>query len=168
LFKAETDPKIRQLRTNKLNKQREDRDAAIFAHGMAAFLGTRGCVVRVEEQNSEIDCILSWVTEGGQEDVASRHYCPVQLKELPSRKLNPKITLDFLLLDAKKYVPSEHTAFVVYISGRRRIDTVTVPKGFPFTQLWFFGCCSPDRERWFLYGDALGDAPGFTYFAYPH
>lgn len=161
LARAELEPKIRQLRTNKLKEHREARDGAIFAHGMAEVLSTKVYMARGE--SGDHDFMLSWVT-----DDRTQHFCPVQLKELPSKKRNTKITLDSLLLDAKKYAPSENTAFAVYISGRRRIDTITIPKGFPFKQLWFFGGCSEDRERWFLYGDALEDSPVFTYFTYPH
>ena len=53
------DPKVLSLRTNLLKRDRETRDAAIFAYGI------QECVLRVPvfvapHESSDYDCVLRW------------------------------------------------------------------------------------------------------------
>jgi hypothetical protein len=80
---------VRRLRTNKLKGEREARDAAIFAHGMAAVCGTKILVSPGEAE----DCDFITKARVGDEEL----YSCVQLKELAPDDLSPDGTLEPLV-----------------------------------------------------------------------
>ena len=91
-----------------------------------------------------------------------------KLKELVPHDLNPSASLGSLLPGlSRRYAPSENTALAVRLNqvGHIEFDGINLA-GIPFGQVWFFGCASPNSERWFLYGDALA-APQLIEFDYP-
>ena len=153
------DPKVMEMRTNSLKREREARDAAIFAYGI------QECVLRVpvwvaRHESSDYDCVLQCISEETQ------HFFPVQLKELPPRELNPQVALKDILDKLDKYGKD----LIVAIKYNRKEHFELGPElrleNAPVAQIWLFGGCSPDQSDWFLYGD-LTKEPALYPFRYP-
>ena len=150
--------RVRRLRVNDLKGIREARDAAIFSHGMAAFLGTKVLYAPVE--SADFDFVTQCVVDETQ------CFVPVQLKEVPPAELAPKASLKSVLDGLGKYSDSD-TALAIYLNRRERLDlnSVTIPT-IPFRELWIFACASPDQSSWILAGDFRTD-PRMIEFSYP-
>ncbi len=145
--------RTRRLRTASLKEQREARDAAIFAHGLATVLGTK--VLFAPEEAADFDFVVMW-TEGGND-----RFCAVQLKELVPDDLNPAQTLDELLAGLAKYPPTK-TILAVLIN--KSIPAREIPLArVPFRELWLFWQGSPDGSRWGLEGDLLSDSRRYEF-----
>ena len=104
---AELDPKIarsslsdaaKSLRTNSLKWARERRDAALFCYGMAQRIGQPVFLAPSEAQ--DYDFVATWVYDG------TRHFSPVQLKEVVPRELNPSASVQHTIDALAKYVDS--------------------------------------------------------------
>lgn len=148
--------RARRLRTAGLKEQREARDAAIFAHGLATVLGTK--VLFAPEEAADFDFVVSWIEEGYD------RFCAVQLKELVPDDLNPMQTLDELLTRLRKY-PKTDTILAILLNKSLPAREIVV-SGVPFRELWLFWQSSPDASRWGLEGDLLSDSKRYE-FRYP-
>jgi hypothetical protein len=157
LADEEVDPKVRRLRTNTLKKYREWRDAALFLYGMGLSKGLQ--IGYATEERDDYDVVAGWI-EG-----TTRHFCPVQLKELVPEDLNPNVSLSGLLSGLQKYGARTETVLVVKLNRRSGLDLPEIPR-VPFSQLWFFWASEVGSDRLCLYGDALGSPAHFA-FDYP-
>jgi hypothetical protein len=156
LQNVELDPKVRSLRTTRLNQIREWREAAVFAYGMGQAQGVD--VGYAREEASDYDFVTTWKKAGAV------HFCPVQLKELVPEELNRNATLAGLFSGLGKY---SKTDTVLAVKINRKVDVVLPEKPIiPFSQLWLFWASAPASSRWCLYGDALRE-PGYFAFDYP-
>ena len=151
-------PRERRLRTNALKREREGRDAALFAHGMAAVKGTKFFVALAEAQ--DYDFVLMCVVDEVQ------HFVPVQLKELPPEDLAKRRDLAGLLSGLHPVAPTD-TVLAVRLNRTVHVDfrDLEIPP-LPYGELWFFWCGDPDQSEWSLYGDAL-EEPSLWTFEYP-
>ena len=151
-------PRVLRLRTSALKPDREGRDAALFAHGIAAAMGTK--VYFARQEAADYDFVTRWLV--GDE----LRYCAVQLKELPPEDLNPLLTLESLLSGLGKY-GTTRTALAVLLNKAGVMDAASLPQqARRFSQVWLFWLASPDGNRWKIQGDIL--ATPFTYdFHYP-
>lgn len=153
----DADKDVRALRTPELNKYREWRDAALFLYGMGVAHGTT--FEYATEATGDYDFVARW-TEG-----TTRHFCPVQLKELVPADRNPGATLDGLLQKLRKYGPTQ-TVLAIRLNRTGQVKLDRAWPAVPFAQLWFFWASSPARDRWSIHGDALRQA-GTLEFDYP-
>ena len=158
---VEIDPKVLSMRTNALRPYREWRDAAVFAFGMGIAKGVP--IWYATEESSDYDFVTMWQQE------TTRHFCPVQLKELVPEALNPNLSLQRLLDGLGKYAPSPDTVVAVKINRLSGFALESAP-AVPFSQLWFFWACAPESARWCLrgpFGDGHPPDPGVLTFDYP-
>ena len=150
---------VKNLRTNDLKTWREAREAAIFCVGISQRIGHKVFLARSEA--SDYDFVASWISED------TRHFAPVQLKEVVPTDLNPTAsiqdTIDSLPL---KYVDSTDLTIAIYLNQQLRFEPseLHIPK-MRIAALWGFGGLAPDGATWGLWGDLL-DQPKVTQFAY--
>ena len=157
---AQMDKKVRTLRTPPLKKHKEGREAAILCHGIGAcVLGTT--VFFSPTEALDYDFVARWQTEKVD------HYAPVQLKEWVPDHLNPSIKLNSLISGLQMYKDSRDLIVGIYSSrtGTFRLSDIVCP-ALNLAELWIFGSIAPDKSKWFLYGDVLGDKQ-YHEFLYP-
>ena len=149
---------VRRLRTNPLKTDRETRDALIFAHGMAAVLGTKVLVAPGEVE----DCDFVSHFRIGDTD----HFSCVQLKELAPNDLNPDQTMDALLAKLEKLPPSD-AVLAIHLNRRVRIELSELTAShLPFAEAWYFWAADPGLVSWRIYGDTM-KSPSLHEFHYP-
>lgn len=149
---------VRRLRTGRLKGEREARDAALFAYGLATAVGTKVYVSPGESVDA--DFITFLVNDG------TAVYTPVQLKELVPADLNPNADLRSLIEGLARRPPSD-TVLAIRLNRRERVTFPEVTKAtVPFAEMWYFWSSTEDASRWALYGDVL-TIPVLYEFAYP-
>jgi hypothetical protein len=149
---------VRRLRTNNLKDEREARDAAIFAHGMAAVCRTKILLSPGEAE----DC--DFITKAMVVD--SELYSCVQLKELAPEDLSPTGTLE-PLVEKLQRLPKSDAVLAVHLNRRISIPLVELAAiKAPFAEVWFFWAADPGLNEWRLFGDVLQN-PSVVKFTYP-
>jgi hypothetical protein len=154
------DDRIRTLRTNKLKKHREGREAALFCFGLEAVLGTIVDFALCE--HSDYDFVTRWV------DVDTTIYTAVQLKEIVPDSINPDFTLQAAIDNLRKYVDSSDLVVALHFNKRGTFDlpAIKIPS-LQVAELWCYGTLDQYQQDWFIYGDMLKD-PGFFKYKYPY
>ena len=150
--------RVRRLRTGDMRQVREGRDAALFTHGVAAVTGRK--VYFAPYEAADYDFVTSWVVD------ETRHYCPVQLKELPPADLTNRGSLEELQRSLQKYQQTD-TVLALLLNRPAQMSTAdlrAIP--IPFAQVWLFWCASADHARWMIQGDLL-TSPATYDFGYP-
>ncbi len=134
LAMSDTDERIRNLRTNKLQGRWWTLwQACLFAHGIgSSVLHTEVYLAPVEDQ--DFDCIAQYVVGDIQ------CYTPIQIKELVPEHLNPSGCLQAELEKLGKYVDSRDLVVAIYLNRQFRLelDAVRIPQ-IKVAELWLFG-----------------------------
>jgi hypothetical protein len=153
-------PNVKQLRTNKLKRLRELREAALFCHGMSLRMGQP--VYMADDESSDYDFIASWVVGGEQ------HFAPVQLKEVVPTGLNASSSIDAVISDLSKYASSENLTVAVHLNQALHFDPAAlVVRHLKLAALWVFASVTADQTEWGLWGNFLEPLPQGIRFAYP-
>lgn len=148
----------RTLRSRKLRKYGEGRQAALFCYGMGCRLGVKVWFAQVERQ--DYDIIAAYEMNG------EINFAPVQLKEWVPDILPSSQPLQVELDKLGKYADSSDLVVVFHLN--RRANVILSELTYPSTigGLWFLGCTEPAQNHWTLIGDLLkepGLASDFTY-----
>jgi hypothetical protein len=154
--------RVRTLRTNILKPEREVRDAAIFSYGISCVQGHDVLFAPIEDQ--DFDFVTTWVSGD------TRHFAPVQLKELVPEELNRQASIDDLLSRLSKYSGSTDVTFAIKMTraGRFEPAEVRVPGNLSIGGLWMYAAISPDQDEWALWGDFTKPGPTLGMkFEYP-
>ena len=125
---------------------------------MAAVTGRK--VYFAPYEAADYDFVTSWVVD------ETRHYCPVQLKELPPADLTNRGSLEELQRSLQKYQQTD-TVLALLLNRPAQMSTAdlrAIP--IPFAQVWLFWCASADHARWMIQGDLL-TSPATYDFGYP-
>ncbi len=157
---AVIDERVRTLRTNMLKPHREGREAALLCHGIGkAVLGTTVFVAPGEAEDH--DFVSLWIIGD------TKHYAPVQIKELAPSDINPYSDLNKIISSLQKYSGSRDLTVGIHINRKGSLDIskIVVPK-LNIRELWLFGSLTLDQSKWFLIGDLLGKQ-GYYEFYYP-
>lgn len=160
LAASDTDKRIRNLRTNKLKKERELWQACLFAHGIgSSVLCSEVYLALVEDQ--DFDCVAQYIIGD------TRYYTPVQIKEFVPEHLNPNGSLQAELEKLAKYVDSCDLVVAIYLNRQfcLELEAIRIPE-IKVAELWFFGAGAPDASQFMLWGNMLKDPASFTY-GYP-
>ena len=157
---SDAQPKVKALRTNSLKAAREQREAAVFCHGMGERLGHKVYFAAKEDQ--DYDFIASWIV--GEE----RHFAAVQLKEVVPVETNPQASIEAIVAGLTKYTYSDGLTVAIHLNqeGRFEPTLLQVPK-LRIGSLWVFGSAAPDHARWNLWGNFTESDPYGTQFSYP-
>ena len=159
-----TPERIKTLRTQGLKPEREMRDAAIFCVGISERIGFDVRFAPVE--NQDFDFIATWF-----DGDATRHYCPVQLKEVAPPHLNAGATFQAVVDSLTRYADSADVTVAIKINRPGRFDPaeLKLPANLRIGGLWIFASLSADQSEFGLWGDFLSrtDAPRGTRFSYP-
>jgi len=147
---ARIEEKVRALRTNKLKKHRELREAAVFCHGMGSILGRTIRFARWEEDGYDFIML--------QKDEDRFLFTPLQIKELVPSSLNPSTSLDSILTGLGRYANASDTVVAIHINQRIRMNLkdIVVPD-VKVGQIWLFGGADEMAEGFALYGDLCND-----------
>lgn len=153
-----TPDRVKRLRTGPLKPERESRDAALFAHGMSHYLGTKVLVSPGEISDADF---LTCIPLPDRQVITF-----VQLKSLVPSDLNAQATISGVIAGVAKLPPTE-TVLAVLINREMQIDLAELA-GYrvPFSELWFFWASTRDQSQWQLYGNIHAD-PRLCSFAYP-
>jgi hypothetical protein len=153
------DPLSLRLRTSRLKKYREWRDAAIFTYGVG--LAKRIKMGYATEEAEDYDFITAWVRDD------QSYFCPVQLKELPPADLNPRAKLSDLIASLRKYPARTNSVLAVKLSQQPKIDLISLrTRDAPFQEVYLFWQSKMDPVEYILYGDLKREPEAFE-FAYP-
>jgi len=154
------DTKVKNLRTQKLKKHLEGRQAALFCHGLKNVVGEK--VHFTLEEAQDYDIVTIFAKDGEQ------IYTPVQLKEIVPKTLNQKADFNSLIQSlAKKYVVSKELVVAVHWNqaGQFNVSELSIPK-LNISELWVYGSGTPNQSKWFLIGNLL-ETPKYYEFDYP-
>ncbi|MEO7954335.1 MAG: hypothetical protein ABIR35_09645 [Polaromonas sp.] len=160
LAKSETPTRIKSLRTNRLKVAREQRQAAIFCHGMSMKIGQT--VYFASHEDQDFDFVASWVVDDKQ------HFAAVQLKEVVPQTLNPQACIESILIGLEKYTDSSSLTVAVHLNQGGRFDPKLLRlQHLKVASLWVFAAAAPDQSLWNLWGNFTEDDPYGIQFAYP-
>jgi hypothetical protein len=112
-------------------------------------------------EDEDYDALACWI------DGDTKHYAPIQLKEIVPEALNPSASLEEELSKLAKYATSRETIVAIHVNraGRLEFSSLKPPKA-SVREIWLFGALSRDQRSWFLYGDLMGQ-PHFHEATYP-
>lgn len=157
LAASNTDERIANLRTNKLKVARELWEACLFAHGIgSSVLGTEVYIAPMESQ--DYDCVAQYIVDG------TRHYVPLQIKELVPAHVNPEASLQTEIDKLTKYQDSADLIVAIHLNRQFRfeLDQLRIPD-LRISELWLFGSVAPDTSEFMLWGNLLNGPASFTY-----
>jgi len=160
IIDAKMDAKVRTLRTPRLKHHKEGREAALLCHGIGTcVLGTT--VYFSPTEASDHDFVSRWQADNID------HYAPVQLKEWVPDQINSSAALTDVISGLKKYTDSKDLIVGIYSNrtGTYKLADIECPAQ-NMAEIWIFGSITPDKSKWFLYGDLLGDRLYYE-FLYP-
>jgi hypothetical protein len=159
LADANMEPKVRALRTRKLQEHLQRRQAALFCFGLGQVVGATVSFAPVER--ADFDIVTKRVEAG------TELYTPVQLKELVPQQLNPSADLQSLLLSLKKYAASQDLVIGIHVNraGRMDLSAINVPP-LSVSEIWLYGSITENQSRWLLYGNLLAEPQKYE-FVYP-
>ena len=145
-----TAERIRTLRTNLLKPEREKRDAAIFCVGMSQRLGVDVLLAPTEHQ--DFDFVATWLEGKG-----TRHFCPVQLKEVVPLHLNANATVQSVVDGLTYYADSADVTVAIKINQQGRFNPagLKLPANLRIGGLWIFAALDADQFEFGLWGDFL-------------
>lgn len=127
-------------RQHKLVKEDEEAwQAAHFGYAYAFVKNIHPLWVLAREFQ-DYDAVFKWLDSGIVQRV------PVQLKMLP--EMNPKETIDGLLMKAKKYSGND-LFLVLFMNRNEHFKTIAVPP-LQIRQLWLWGWAKPDHSEIYL------------------
>jgi len=157
---SQTPERIRNLRTNGLREAREQRQAALFCHGMGQRIGQTVFFAANEDQ--DYDFVACWVVEGKQ------HMAPVQLKEVVPQSLNPLATIESIVAGLEKYSDSAGLIVAVHLNQAGRFEPGSLKlQHLRVASFWVFAAASPDQSQWNLWGNFTEPDAYGTRFIYP-
>ena len=109
----------------------------------------------------DYDFVASWAVND------TRHFAPVQLKEVVPQDLNPLAFVQTIVNALSKYVDSEDLTVAIHLNQRSHFDpTALVIPSLRIAELWIFSAISEDAAQWRLWGNFL-EIPEGTRFEYP-
>ena len=157
---SDLQPKVKALRTNSLKAAREQREAALFCHGMEEHLGHK--VYFAAQEDQDYDFIASWIV--GEK----RHYAPVQLKEVVPAEINPQASIEAIVPGLSKYTDSDGLTVAIHLNQQGRFEPalLQLPE-LRIGALWVFAAAAPDQSRWNLRGNFTESCLYRTEFSYP-
>ena len=161
LARSDTPRKIKSLRTNSLKSSRESREAALFCHFMGERIGYK-VYFSAGEHQQDCDFIARWDIDN------TRHFAPVQLKEVVPKHTNYAATLEGVINSLSKYVDSKNLIVAVHLNQESHFDLqkLSLPN-LNIAQLWVFGATSQDQSSWRLWGNLLQTPIETTSHQYP-
>jgi|GEM_PF-1183411 len=148
LSNSETPDHIKNLRTNRLKRERESWEAAIFCRLLSLAYGHD--IFFCREEDEDFDSIFTWSSDEGQ------NYAPIQLKELVPTELNAQASLSDILdgIRAKYHAPELIVG--VRLNQRTQFNPRALDvSGLEIGELWMFGVTAPDQSKWSLFGEFL-------------
>lgn len=150
---------VRTLRSRKLRKFGEGRQAALFCYGLSCRLGVKVRFAQVERQ--DYDVVITYEMDG------EANFAPVQLKEwIPDILPSPQ-PLQVELDKLKKYTDSSDLAVVFHLNRQAHVLLTELSYPNNIGSLWFVGCTESAQNHWTLIGDLLKDPGLANDFMYP-
>jgi hypothetical protein len=154
----ELDFHARTLRTRKLRKHGEGRQAALFCHGMSRVIGSKVSFAHVERDDFDI---VAKYRENGQVN-----FVPVQLKEWAPDFLPSPQPLQVELDKLRKYADASDLAVAFHLNRETRVVLSELSYPRNIGELWFYGCTEPSQNHWVIIGDLLKESVAYG-FVYP-
>lgn len=148
------------LRTHGLRIHKERREVALFCYGLRAATGN-STYEFADNEASDHDAVFRFIRNG------KICYTPVQLKEVVPFRLDANATLKKEITKLEKY-PDSQDLVVGFFLNQNGVSELTEIEAhnLKIGGIWIFGCCAPDRSRWFLFGNILSN-PQLFEFAHP-
>ena len=150
---------VRSLRTHRLRRWNESRQAALFAYGISQRM-PEFQLDFASVEHADYDAVLRARRRNEE------FFTPIQLKEYVPEKLNPYATLRSLLEGLCRYSSSSDMVVVVYLNRTFRLPLN--PIYCPHLKLggvYLIGGVT--GQRWILVGDLLEEFAGISYFDHP-
>jgi hypothetical protein len=150
---------VANLRERDLRPYLQWRQAALFCYLVQASTAKPVAYTMVEDE--DYDALACWV------EADTKHFAPIQLKEIVPETLNPAASLEAKLNKLAKYARSKDTVVAIHVNRAGRLEFSSLkPPNVGVREIWLYGALSPDQRSWFLYGDLLGQ-PQFYEATYP-
>jgi hypothetical protein len=156
------DLKTEGLRDRTKERCREIVDGCLFCYGWSRRIGKPVWVL--DHRAVDYDVIALYENNDGGNDFA-----PIQLKEVPPQRLNPKASLQSEIDKLAKYSGDDLTV-AIRVNQQTEVSTldeIIMPPSLRIAGLWIYGAVSPDGSRWFLAGNLLKRQPILMTFDYP-
>src|SRR5205085_3467076 len=127
----------RTLRTHKLRKHGEGRQAALFCYGMSRVVRSKVSFAHVERE--DFDIVAKY------EDDGEENFIPVQLKEWTPDFLPSPQPLQVELDKLTKYGDASGLVVAFHLNRETRVELseLTYPRNIG--ELWFCGCIEPSQ-----------------------
>src|SRR5690606_19753 len=104
------------------------------------------------------------------DDDSTRHYCPVQLKEVVPEHLNICANFEAVVAGLKHYADSADLTVAIKLNRPDRFDPaeLRLPPDLRIGGLWVFGSLSAGQSEFGLWGDFCSETGALgTNFSYP-
>jgi hypothetical protein len=147
LTASNIDDRLRSLRTNKLKPDRERWHGALLTYAWSKIWEKE--LLYAHHENQDYDIIVRSDTD--------RALIKVQLKELPPKKLNPRVTLQDLVGKYRSNkIDLKGTTVAIFVNNEDgRLETKDIPPpGEP--DIWLFGFAAPNQTQIFAAGHFRG------------
>lgn len=145
----------RALRTRKLQKYGEGRQAALFCYGMSKVLGTKVSFAQIERE--DYDIIATYELDG---DV---NFVPVQLKEWAPDFFPSTVSLQTELNKLGRYADSKDLVVALHLNRETRVVISELVLPTSIGELWFYGCTEPRQNHWTIIGDLLKEPMAYEF-----
>lgn len=148
-------PTVMDLRTRKLRKYLEWRQAALFAYFVSAAI-TKEPIAYVLEEDEDYDAVIC--RKDGNKTLCT----PVQLQEIVPKSLDPQAELNAELLKLEKYPTSSDTVVAVHLNQSNRLEysAIAAPKT-SCKEICIYGALSANQYHWLLFGDILNNPAAY-------
>jgi hypothetical protein len=148
LSESDIDHKIKSLRINKLKRERENWDVAVFCHLLSLTIGQK--IFFSREESSDYDSIFTWA------DKEAQCFAPIQLKELVPAYTNPNANLQEIINKLSKYKDSNDLIVAIKLNRREKIDFSAIDtRSLSVRELWMFGATTESQTHWSLFGEII-------------
>lgn len=150
----------KSLRTRGLRIHKDRREAALFCYGLQSATGNSTFEFAMIE-DADHDAVYRCIVNG------KICFTPVQLKEVVPPNVNAQVSLATLereIAKLKKYADSQDLVVGIFLNqnGVSEFTEIEAPN-LKVGGVWVFGCCSPDKSRWFLFGNILSNPKHFEF-----
>jgi hypothetical protein len=149
----------RTLRTHKMRRWGQERQAALFALGLSRQMPGFSFDVAMTERQ-DYDAVIR------RSDALGPLFMPVQLKELVPARLNARESVIDIIQKLQKYVDSADLTVCLYLNRRMRLDLniFTALPRLELSGLYCVAAATLNRRYWRLIGDLLSEQPEQTIF----
>jgi hypothetical protein len=157
-------PEVKRRRAIPSKRERELAEACLFCHGLSCRMERQVLVI---DDRGDVDDHDDYDFVALFEDDSNERFCPIQLKEVVPKRLNPDphLSVQSVIDGLAKYAPRGDLSVAIRVNRTidLDLDKITMPP-LRIKALWIYGAASLDGSRWVIYGNPIEPEPNLSWF----